>query len=171
MPEGIVNEIKTYLGPHTYYEEGGMLLGIRTWNEDKLTVEVKEFVPIKSNFKAYGIDYESLLENSLPGEEIGYYADPDLQYQVLQRTKTYDQDAELMWVGFVHNHPRKGWTPNPSLYDLHLTNKTFGYIMAIYANSTNELKIWYTQNKGKEQWQETTKPSSSLAAVELAATL
>ena len=165
----LVQSIKEYLKNCTEFEEGGLLLGSRIWNEDKssLTVQVDKFVKIKSNFKAHGLSKEDLKARILPGEEIGYYPDPEEYLKVVEGTKSMNPSSEVMIVGFVHNHPH--WEAFPSRYDLTHVTRDLGYVMAIYSNLRDHVRFWYViENKDETKW---SKNSSSLAAVELAVTL
>lgn len=167
----IVDEMKNYLRKFDTIEEGGLLLGNKTianHDNSNICVKITEFCPIKSTFNKYEFDKGYQITQNLPGEEIGYYPDPEEYMNVLKRTKSFI-DTDLLNVGFIHNHFR--WEANPSFYDLKHVTKTIGYIMAIYTNLHDHIKFWYvTQQMQKEKWTKSQKSSSS-AAVELAAIL
>lgn len=164
----IVNEIKIYLKKFDTVEEGGLLLGNKIITNSDMRIKVTEFCPIKSTFKKYDFDAGYQAAQILPGEEVGYYPDPEEYMNVLKRTKSFI-DTDLLNVGFVHNHFK--WEANPSSYDLKHVMKTIGYVMAIYTNLHDHIKFWYvTQQMQKEKWTKSQKSSSS-AAVELAAIL
>lgn len=169
IPQEIIDDIKNYLEPIVDTEEGGFLLGERSWNEDKsiLTVTVKEFVKVKNNFSKYDLENINMKAQVLPVEEIGYYPDPEEYMKILARTKSMNEQSDLMLVGFVHSHPM--WMGFPSRYDLTHVDRTPGYIMAIYSGLEKNIRVWYVlQNKENNKWSTN---SLSLAAVELAATL
>lgn len=147
----VIDEMMSYLDPFEDHEEGGILLGKRTESEDSVTVELTEFVPVKSQFSAWGINEDSKLD--VPPVKDGYFPDPLEVLPLLERTFPYNAGSEISIIGFVHNHMR--FLPNPSRWDLERVSKLFGYLMPIYSNRTKELKVWYvtTKEENSEPWE------------------
>lgn len=161
----VINEMMSYLDPFEDHEEGGILLGKRTETEDSVTVELTEFVPVKSQFSAWGIEEGSNLD--VPPVGVGYFPDPLEVLPLLERVYPYNSDSEISIIGFVHNHMK--YLPNPSRWDLERVSKLFGYLMPIYSNKTKELKVWYvtTKEEDPEPWELKKSLSSAQVVLEV----